>query len=143
MRPTYATRREAYGRIRPHEDSMKGRITAWLKANPRSTVDNIEAALGLKHQTASARVSELFGSGRIIADGEAPTRSGRMAVLWVVSTDDFSPTPKKLSGKRRIAELEAQLAQALSELKQFRRVLVPISGQLDLLVDAKLAEVGQ
>lgn len=49
-----------------------------------ATCDEIEDALDLRHQTASARVRELALLSRILDSGrKRPTRSGRNAVVWV------------------------------------------------------------
>lgn len=51
------------------------------------TSDAIEARLGLRHQSASARIWGLRKKGLIHDSGRvAPTRSGRSAVLWVRTT---------------------------------------------------------
>ncbi len=48
-----------------------------------STCDEIELALNMRHQTASARVRELALTGRIRDSGNRrKTRSGRQAVVW-------------------------------------------------------------
>ena len=47
------------------------------------TCDEVEAAMGLSHQTASARVHELRKLGMLLDVGEKrPTRSGRNATVW-------------------------------------------------------------
>lgn len=62
-----------------------------------ATCDEIEAAMGLKHQTASARVNELMAKGAIVTrgrDGRRKTRSGRLAEVWIDSrllTDENLP----------------------------------------------------
>jgi len=49
------------------------------------TCDEVEVALGLRHQTASARINELSNRAFIIDSGRRrKTRSGRDAVVWVV-----------------------------------------------------------
>lgn len=48
------------------------------------TCDEVEARLGLRHQTASARIRELAVRGLLADSGRrAATRSGRQAVVWV------------------------------------------------------------
>ena len=50
-----------------------------------ATCDELEVALGLKHQTCSARVRDLAKAGSIVNSGKKrPTRSGRDAVVYVV-----------------------------------------------------------
>ena len=46
-----------------------------------ATCDEIELALNISHQTASARCSELKASGLIHSIGIRPTRSGRGAAV--------------------------------------------------------------
>ena len=56
-----------------------------LKASPDGlTCDALEAATGLRHQSASARLWGLRKQGQVQDSGRvAPTRSGRSAVVWV------------------------------------------------------------
>jgi hypothetical protein len=50
-----------------------------------ATCDQIEIALGLTHQTCSARFNELAKAGAIVDSGNRrPTRSGRKAIVYVV-----------------------------------------------------------
>lgn len=51
-----------------------------------ATCEEIENALDLRHQSASARVNELMNTGRIAAIGTRPTSSGRNALVWRDST---------------------------------------------------------
>jgi hypothetical protein len=49
------------------------------------TTDEIEAALDMRHQTASARIVELVNAGKILkTDRTRPTRSGRAAAVYTV-----------------------------------------------------------
>lgn len=49
-----------------------------------ATCDEIEQALNMKHQTASARVNELMTGGHIVNSGrKRATSSGRAAIVWV------------------------------------------------------------
>ncbi len=49
-----------------------------------ATCDEVEVALRMTHQTASARVNELKGRHAIVDSGNRrPTRSGRGAAVWV------------------------------------------------------------
>lgn len=47
-----------------------------------STCDEVEVALGLTHQTASAAIHYLMRDGEIVATEKRPTRSGRSARVW-------------------------------------------------------------
>lgn len=60
----------------------RARILAYLTTVRDATCDEVEVALGLNHQTCSARFSELKMSGDIWATTKRPTRSGCMAQAW-------------------------------------------------------------
>ena len=56
-----------------------------LKRYPR-TCDELEIVLGMIHQTCAARISNLFYMGYIESTGEErKTRTGRKAIVWMVS----------------------------------------------------------
>jgi len=55
-----------------------------IAAAPR-TCDAVEVATGLRHQTVSARLRGLVLRGRIVASGQARTRSGRRAIVWRIA----------------------------------------------------------
>lgn len=75
--------------------STRLRIFEWVKARRAhgATIDEIERALGLTHQNASARVWELRGCKRsgkmptlLIDSGRVRnTRTGRPATVWVAA----------------------------------------------------------
>lgn len=47
-----------------------------------ATCDEVEVALGMSHQTASARINELYRMCAIDPSGLRKTRSGRNATIW-------------------------------------------------------------
>lgn len=58
-----------------------------------STCDEAEERLSLRHQTASARIRELVLRNRVTDSGRRrPTRSGRMAVVYVAIVALATPT---------------------------------------------------
>lgn len=60
------------------------RILALLEAVGASTCDDVETALGMSHQTCSARFSELKRAGLIEPTGKRKTRTGCPATAWGV-----------------------------------------------------------
>jgi predicted ArsR family transcriptional regulator len=61
-------------------------ILAHLERVGSATCDECEEYLGMRHQTASARIVELRAKGLITPTGEKrKTRSGRNAVVYVVA----------------------------------------------------------
>ena len=55
-----------------------------------ATCDEVEGALCMKHQTASARVHELMKSGHIIDSSQRRlTTSNRRAIVWVINAARF------------------------------------------------------
>jgi hypothetical protein len=70
------------------KDSDEGRVYGYVvRAGERgATNDEIEAALGLIHQNASARTRTLVLKGRLRDSGRTrATRSGRQASVWVAT----------------------------------------------------------
>lgn len=65
--------------------TLRDRVLASICSSANgSTDDEIEIALGLRHQTASARRRELVLLGQIYDSGQRRrTSSGRAAVVWV------------------------------------------------------------
>lgn len=79
------TSRDAAESMTDHVGGLRKQILDVIKASPTGlTCDECEALLGMRHQTASARVRELRGLELIVDSGEKrKTRSGRNAVVWV------------------------------------------------------------
>jgi len=62
---------------------QKHRVFAHIKSTGGATCWEIEQALGILHQTASAHISRLSKAGELIdTDKRRPTGSGRMAIVW-------------------------------------------------------------
>lgn len=65
---------------------LRDRVYESIKARRSEgmTCDEAEVALGLSHQTCSARFNELVGRSEIVDSGNRrPTRSGRKAIVYV------------------------------------------------------------
>ena len=60
----------------------RARILAHLATVPDATCDEVEVALGMNHQTCSARFSELKAAGLIEPTTRRKTRTGAMAMAW-------------------------------------------------------------
>ena len=64
------------------------RIFNYIKRRPKrgATTDEVEGALGLLHQTASARINEMRDWGLLRETGiRRPTRTGRPANVYAVA----------------------------------------------------------
>lgn len=78
--------REAAGSITEQKQVIYQKILTYLSRVGDATCDECEEALGISHQTTSARFTELRGSQTITATGEKrKTRSGRNAVVYRVA----------------------------------------------------------
>ena len=66
--------------------SMRGRVLAFIASRPQGvTDDEVELALSMRHQTASARRRELVLLGMVKdSDRRRRTSSGRSATVWVM-----------------------------------------------------------
>ena len=77
----------ANAKIHVDKRPMREKIYDLIAHRQHPTCEEIEIALGLKHQSVSARISELKRAGRIIITGERETLSGCMAATYGVSDD--------------------------------------------------------
>jgi predicted HTH transcriptional regulator len=78
------TSKEAADSILLNSKTLRGIVFAYIKGANGCTCDEVETALEMKHQTASARIRELSEAGYISDKGKRrPTRSGRLAVVWI------------------------------------------------------------
>lgn len=57
-------------------------ILAYMRFVPDATCDEVEVALGMNHQTCSARFSELKAAGLIQPTVRRKTRTGATAQVW-------------------------------------------------------------
>lgn len=88
MTTTADTRRAAREMNRPKAPAQREAIVDHIRSRglDGATTDEIEMALGLPHQSASARVTELRDAGKIETLGEVrPTRTGARAIVYVVA----------------------------------------------------------
>ena len=81
-----ATSHEAADSMQPVIERVRRQILAHLSQTPDgATDDELEAALGLKHQTASATRRGLVIAGLVWDTGKTrKTRSGRNAIVWAL-----------------------------------------------------------
>lgn len=85
-----ATQRGAAIDNYPRSGSQRARILMLLEATP-ATSDEIEAALGIPHQSASARINDLLNGGWILDTGQRRrTRSGSLAIAWTASDQAYT-----------------------------------------------------
>lgn len=72
--------------IEPHAGTMRAQVLDFIRArgDEGATDDEIEVALDMRHQTASARRNDLAGLKWVVDSGRTRlTRSGRKATVWV------------------------------------------------------------
>jgi hypothetical protein len=76
---------------------IRGRVLAAItESSDGLTCDQVELALVLRHQTASARVRELALLGSIADSGRRrPTRSGRGAAVWIAKTTKMAEAEER------------------------------------------------
>ncbi len=63
-------------------------IIAFLRRVPDATCDEVEVALSMKHQTCSARFSDLKKGTLLLPTQRRPTRSGCMAQAYTLSNKE-------------------------------------------------------
>jgi hypothetical protein len=82
------TSEAAASRAKQSAETMRARVLEYITAQGEegATDDEVEVALGMLHQTASARRRELELSGHIQkTDWSRPTRTGSQAAVYCVS----------------------------------------------------------
>lgn len=87
MLTTQDTSRAAFLTNKPKAPAQRLEIMAYVRSQGinGAICDEIEVALGLPHQTASARASELKNNGSLVPSGEVrKTRTGSQAMVFVV-----------------------------------------------------------
>jgi predicted ArsR family transcriptional regulator len=73
----------AHASIEGNAENMRQEIRRYMAEHKDAICDEVEAALGMRHQTASARFTELKRDGVIVHAGKwRKTRSGRYASVW-------------------------------------------------------------
>lgn len=82
-------------RRRRNEAGDRVRIYRYIVDCGGATCDEVEEALGIKHQTASARINDLRALNRVRdSGGSRETRSGSSAIVWLpVPEDQHRTTP--------------------------------------------------
>jgi hypothetical protein len=79
---------DAHRSIVATKENLRRRVIAYVagRGPDGATSDEVEAALGLPHQTVSARITEAKAGGELVKSGDRrPTRSGRNAAVLVVA----------------------------------------------------------
>lgn len=81
------TSEDAAQQMRATAATLRAKVLRVLADRGPSTCDEVEVALGMRHQTASARIRELFLMGRIIdSNMKRRTRSNRKAIVWSLAS---------------------------------------------------------
>lgn len=80
-----ATSREAANRYQPVAGTERARVYEFVASRGQAgaTCDEVEAAMGMRHQSASARLRELYLGGRLKRVGTRMTRSNRKADVHI------------------------------------------------------------
>ena len=76
---------EAFRSQKDKAPSDEAKILLWIKdSEVGATCDEVESCLRMSHQTASARIRDLRGHGRLVDSGSRrKTRTGRSAIVWM------------------------------------------------------------
>lgn len=84
--PGSDTSKAAAARTESSAAGMRARVVEFVGSRANgATCDEVEAALDMRHQTASARVREAYLAGQLIlTEDRRPTRSGSTARVYKV-----------------------------------------------------------
>jgi hypothetical protein len=118
------TSEEAADAKGPTATSDEGAVLAllWKRGTTGATDDEIEVALGMLHQNASARRNALVRKGLVCDSGlTRKTRSGRRAAVWIVgsggnpligASNDMAKRPNRAEMRAAADLLETQPGMA-------------------------------
>jgi hypothetical protein len=85
------TSASAAASIEAHAGAMRWRVYRYVTERSGATCDEVEVALGMSHQTASARIRELVLGGWLVRSAvKRKTRSGRAADVIVDANTSFA-----------------------------------------------------
>lgn len=99
--------------LAPSAGQLRSRVLVEVRERGGATCDEVEQALRMQHQTASARIRELVLDGRLVDSGERRlTKSNRRAAVWVVAPEAESTglvvaPPRVLHLPRALDEVES------------------------------------
>jgi len=103
--------------IKPHLGHLQSTVYSYIlkQGDSGATCEEVERALDLAHQTASARVYELHHKGRIKDSGHRRlTTKKRLAIVWV--EDDVPPS--KMGQYKTLGQRHRELRDSYNSLKQ-------------------------
>lgn len=84
--PYQSTSRDAYESVKPELGPIDYQIVSWIRSTGGMTSDEIEDKTGFSHQTVSAQIRHLTERGILVKSLlKRKTRSGRAAIVWVVT----------------------------------------------------------
>ena len=85
--------------------ALRAQVFDWIRACGKdgATCDEIEVGLGLRHQTASARIRELVLKNRTVdSAARRLTRSARLAIVWVEQTGAVRPPAQEKASRNEL-----------------------------------------
>jgi len=88
---------DANGLVAPHKSVQRCEILRVISQHPEGIhCEAIERALGMKHQTTSARIAELRQAQMVEICGYTQTSSGARARLYAIPPPDVEPPPEEV-----------------------------------------------
>lgn len=111
---------EAHDAVQPVAADLRASILEAVTAAPEGlTCEDVEGQLGLRHQTASARINELSRAGKIRDAGRRENKSGAKAIVWKVAEAPARTSAHELSRPTALA-FEGDCFAFLASLKGAR-----------------------
>jgi hypothetical protein len=107
------TSRAAADSMEPHVTDLAAKVLEAINVSPKTCFE-IETALGLSHQTASARIRELAMAGRVVDCGlRRRGPSGRNSIVWRPALpEDAPPVPEPGNRLRDQERMAADLQES-------------------------------
>lgn len=118
---------EAAEAIQPEVNRLHQLVIERISSVGSSTDDELEDALGLPHQTVSARRRELVLKGVLFDSGERrPTKHGKKAIVWTLQAPESALAPEPVARPHSYLRCLPPLPEP-EEVKRYKAYLTRLS----------------
>lgn len=132
------TTRVAARKIQPHVGRIAGEVYRFIlaRASKGATCAEVEKALELSHQTASARIRELALKGMVYDSGHRRrTPANRPAIVWFANSENTKATngnavKRPVAAKPSPKEMRAALQQLRALMRNAKRDKKAVGSEL-------------
>lgn len=106
----------AHESVKPRKHTYKARILATISGFCR-TCSELERELGMKHQTCSARLTELYQAGKIVENGEWNGET-----IWIIAPEGHPKPKKQPSSAEQLRALQRKCCNLLDAYHNWNKL---------------------